>query len=541
MDSGDKRRYLVVGSVILEIVSPLLRKRLEDNYKSKGFGCLQDFTNSLPVKHILFHLRHKNSTCCVNKTNCVNQQSLPLNYSQWNLIYTAGSKKHNCHCKYTANPISLNDLDLTLLTLILLSCCNLSSNEGTLISHLREFKNNYLSHNTHGAISETEYNTLWTDLTTYVLKLDPSKQNDLVIIQNRPLDSSLCEKYVTCLLDVHVILEKIETKMDATAAEIWTKIGNSTAELLATMGINTVMLMAKIEEMLHHRICQRCKRNINDQDKPGGPIQPYKLGQSIFTLHHQTDLTSVLAHDWLFSLIGGFVPDIVMMDDGRLVIRLPHQNRILICNTDGSKLDCIHVQGQPLYVTAFNNSTVAVTLDWKECIEMYDINSKLKLKSIPVPEMRCVSDITTINNKLVVCGDNCLQIIDDQTGEVVQTIQTDRHPFRVHGSGDRIFYFDHPINNNKTMYWYSYTDERHHTLTLPSPPRGITTLQDESLYVGCKDESVQHVSADGKQYKTVTTKGMKELKCPWMPYNSKQRKLVILGDQMKIIKVFHEN
>ncbi|VDI39496.1 Hypothetical predicted protein, partial [Mytilus galloprovincialis] len=276
MDREDKRRYLVVGSVILEIVSPQLRKRLEDFYTSKGFGCLQDFINSLPVKHILFHLRHKNSKCCVDTANCVNQQSLPLNYSQWNRMYTAGSKKHNCHCKYTAKPISLNDLDLTLLSLILLKCCSLSLDEETLISDLREFKNNYLSHNTDGAITETEYNTLWTDLTTHVLQLDPSKHNNLVIIQNRPLDESLCQYYVTCLLDVHVILEKIDTKIDATSAEIQTTIGNGntevmktigtkTAELLATMGINNDVLMAKIEEVLQNMICQRCKRNINEQ------------------------------------------------------------------------------------------------------------------------------------------------------------------------------------------------------------------------------------------------------------------------------------
>ncbi|CAC5380604.1 unnamed protein product [Mytilus coruscus] len=541
MDREDKGRYLIVGSVILEIVSPLLRKRLEDGYKSKGFDCLQKFVNSLPVKHILFHLRHKNSTCCVDKTNCINQQSLPLNYSQWNRMYTAGSTKHNCHCKYTANPISLNDLDLTLLSLILLNCCSLSSDEGTLITDLREFKNNYLSHNTDGAISETEYSTLWTDLTTYVLQLDPSKQNDLVIIQNRPLDESLCQYYVTCLLDVHVILEKIDTKIDATSAEIRTTIGNSntevmetigtkTAELLATMGINNDALMAKIEKLLQNMICQRCKRNINDQDKQGA-LQPYKLGQSIFTLHHQTDLTSVVSGD------RRVFTDKVMMDDGRLVMCLPHQDRLLICNTDGSQVDSIPVQGYPWYVTAVNNFTVAVTLGLSKCIEMYDIHNKLQLKSIPVPGLWW-SGITTINNKLVVGGNYRLLIIDHQTEKVVQTIKTDCHPHRLHGSGDRIFYFDFPINNKK-MYWYSFTDDRHHTLTLPSPPMCMNTLQYGSLYVVCKDGSVKHVSSYGKKYKTVTKKELQKLKNTLMSYNSKQRKLVTLSYPMTI-KVFHE-
>ncbi|XP_063415539.1 uncharacterized protein LOC134697293 [Mytilus trossulus] len=537
MDREDKRRYLIVGAVILEIVSPLLRKKLEDYYTSKGLGCLQDFINSLPVKHILFHLRHKNSKCCVDTANCVNQQSLPLNYSQWNRMYTAGSTNHNCHCKYTAKPISLNDLDLTLLSLILLNCSSLSSNEGTLISDLREFKNNYLSHNTDGAITETEYNTLWTDLTSHVIKLDPSKQHDLVIIQNRPLDESLCQYYVTCLLDVHVILEKIDTKIDATSAEIQTTIGNGNTEVMETvgtktaelLGINNVVLMAEIEEVLQNVICQRCKRNINEQDIHGRALQPYKLGHSIFKLHHEIDLTSAVVDNWKG------VSDIVIMNDGRLVMCLPRQKRLLICNTDGSQVDSIQVQDAPFCVIAVNNSTVAVILKRSKCIEMYGINNKLKLKSISVPGLGLGHSITTISNKLVVGGYNTLLIIDHQAREVVQTIQTDCHPGSLHGSGDRIYYCD----KSYKLYWYSYTDDRHHTLALPSTPLKITTLQDGSLYVMCKDGLILHVSSDGKKYKTVTTKELTELNHNWISYILNQRNFVTLGDQMTI-KVFHE-
>ncbi|XP_052076879.1 uncharacterized protein LOC127714879 [Mytilus californianus] len=139
---------------------------------------------------------------------------------------------------------------------------------------------------------------------------------------------SLCEKYVTCLLDVHVILQEIDTKVDATSAEIRTAMDNSnaevtktigtkTADVLATMAINSAVLVAKIEEMSQNNICQRCKRSITEQDKEGGPSQPYTLGQSLFTLHHQIDLPSAVgAH------LSGGVIDIVMMDDGRLVMCL---------------------------------------------------------------------------------------------------------------------------------------------------------------------------------------------------------------------------
>ncbi|XP_071127761.1 uncharacterized protein [Mytilus edulis] len=513
LDTDDRRRYFIVGSVILEIVTPVFRQRLEKDYNSKGLGCLQDFINSKPVIHILFHLRHTNIKCCVDTTNCRNRRKLPLNYSQWDLLYTEnpGPPKHHCHCLYTTNNVTLDDLDITLASLILLNCCNLISNEETLIKELREFKNNYLSHNTKGAITEKEYQTLWDDLMTRVLQLDPSKQDDFIRIQNRPLDDSLCNKYFVCLLDIHKKLEEISDKL------------SSTADILTAMNINNgqsnVELFTILEEILQYVRWQSSKVKTDRQViKQKHQMQPYKLGQSIFTLHHQTDLTSVLGDN------RRDVSDIVMMDDGRLVMCLPDRNRLLICNTYGSQVDSIPVQGNPLYVTAVNNSTVAVTLYDRKCIQMYDINNKLKLKSISVPGMGRKSGITTINNKLVVGSSSSLQIIDHQTEEVVQSIRTDCYPGRLHGSGDRIFYSDY---NNNDLYWYSYTDDTHQTLTLPSPPMRMTTLQDGSLYVVCWNVSVQHVSADGKQYKPVKTWQSTAL-CKEIHYNLTQRELVTM-------------
>ncbi|CAC5394545.1 unnamed protein product [Mytilus coruscus] len=208
-----------------------------------------------------------------------------------------------------------------------------------------------------------------------------------------------------------------------------------------------------------------------------------------------------------------------MMDDGRLVICLPHQATLLIYYTDASQVNCIDAQGVPWCVTAVNNFTVAVTLFlvwwW--------------------------SDITTINSKLVVEDDDRLLIIDHQTGEVVQTIQTDCFPYRLHGSGDRILYCVEFCNYSNKLYWYSYTDDSHHNLSLPSPPWRMTTLRDGSLYAMCEDGSVQHVSSDGKQYKTVSTKGLKTLSLICSSYNSRQRKLVTISALSGKFNVFYEN
>ncbi|XP_052089738.1 uncharacterized protein LOC127726384 isoform X6 [Mytilus californianus] len=524
MDREDRKRYFIVGSVILEIVTPVFRQRLEKDYKSKGLGSLQDFINSKPVIHILFHLRHKNIQCCVDSANCVNHGPLPLNYSQWDLLYieTPTPGFHHCFCKYSAKAtITLDDLDITLTSLILMNCCNLSPNELSLISDLRQFKNNYLSHNTKGAITQAEYTTLFGDLTTYVLQLDPSKQDDFIRIQNRSLDDSLCNKYVVFLLEIHQKLEEIDTRIQnigATTADIH----STSTEILSTMNINNAELKAKLEEVLQQLIKNQTNKQVDQ------PNKPYILGQSIFILHHEINLTLVV--DGLV----GFVSDMMMMDDGRLVMCLPLEHRLLICNTDGSQVDSVDVQGIPYSVTAVNNSTVAVTLLGSECIEMYDINNKLKLKSISV--LCWWRDITTINNKLVVGGYNRLLIIDHQTGKMVQTIQTECRPHRLHGSGEKIFYCD--TYNNK-LYWYSYTDDSHNTLTLPSPPESMTTLQDGSLYVMCDDRPVKHVSSDGTKYKTVKTKGLKSILFSGsLYYNCKQRKLVTCYS-VPYINIFH--
>ncbi|XP_052089743.1 uncharacterized protein LOC127726385 isoform X2 [Mytilus californianus] len=357
---------------------------------------------------------------------------------------------------------------------------------------------------------------------TYVLQLDPSKQDDFIRIQNRPLDDSLCNKYFVCLLDIHKKLEEISDKLES-----------STDEILTAMNINNdqlkVELITKLEEILQYVRCQSSKEKTDRHGiKQQHLIQPYKLGQSIFTFHHQTNLSLVVESGIL---------DAVMMDDGRLVICLPIQCRLLIYNTDGSQLDSLPIQGRPWYVTAVSNSTVAVTLYDSKCIEMYDINNKLKLQTILIPGMlQYKSDITTLNKKLIVRVDNRLQVINHQTGEVIQTIKTECHPWRLHGSGDRIFYCDNYYNNNK-LYWYSYTDDRHHTLTLPSPPRSMTTLLDGSLYAMCCDESVQHVSTDGKHYKPVKTL-QSTLMCNGIHYNLTQRKLLTV--QNKHVTVYNE-
>ncbi|CAG2221385.1 unnamed protein product [Mytilus edulis] len=73
-----------------------------------------------------------------------------------NLLYTEnpGPGKHHCHCKYTAKPVQLDDLDITLIGLILVNCFTLRPAEEQAVRSLRQYKNDYLSHNTNCGIPE---------------------------------------------------------------------------------------------------------------------------------------------------------------------------------------------------------------------------------------------------------------------------------------------------------------------------------------------------------------------------------------------------
>ncbi|CAG2198958.1 unnamed protein product [Mytilus edulis] len=546
MDIEDRRRYFVVGSVILEIVQPLFRARLEKDYSNKGLRSFQAFLCTLPVLHILFHLRHRNAYCCKDNMNCRNNSKLPLIYCQWDMLYTEnpGQPGHNCHCKFIANPVQLNDLDITLASLILLNCCHLGTSEENAIRKLRRYKNDYLSHNTEGKIDETEYKSLWTDLTNFVLHLDPNKQDDLIRIEKDHFDEGLCNRYSIDLLNIHKKLNEMGTQIQGISSgmQMISPQIQGISSRVQVMGPHIQGITSDIQELLSYQrneaTCQYCKKTLIEQGMDERKINSYKLGQDIFYQHGEIDLKFLLNENYI-----GMIKDVVIMDDGRLVMCLYYQSRLLICNTDGSEEAAIPVKGMPCSITAVNNFTVAVTVfqtSINQRIEIFDIYNKHKLKSIPVPGLVCYCGITMINNKIVVGGDRGLLIVDYLTGEILQNIETQCGPWGIHSSSDKIFFSDY-MGNTNNLHWYSFTDDNIHTLTLPSVPLSMTTLRDGSLYVLCKDGSVQHVSSNRKQFKTLKTNQSQGISdCHNIRYNSKQELMVTLNALTGIVKILHE-
>lgn len=266
-------------------------------------------------------------------------------------------------------------------------------------------------------------------------------------------------------------------------------------------------------------------------------MNPYKLGQDIFYLHYLINVNSILNEP-----IIGVVSDIVMMDNGRLVMCLMRRKLLLVCNTDKTQVVKIPVEFQPFCLTPVNISVVAVYVYQfrNSYIEMYDINNKCKLLSIPVSIMDNVLGLKIIHDKLVVCLDKGLLIVDYQTDEIeVQNVETHCEPWGVETFGDRIFYIE--FLQSEFLYWYCLTDDKIHKLRLPAIPWSITALSDGSLYVMCMDDSVQHVSSNGIHFKTLKTNQSSDFSdCYYIRYNSRQKKIIALNTETGNVKIFHE-
>ncbi|XP_052100526.1 uncharacterized protein LOC127734606 isoform X1 [Mytilus californianus] len=583
MDREDRRRFFVIGSVFLEVVTPVFRRQLENNYRKAGFSCLQDFLNNQPVVHTLFHLNHRYTWyCCVDSPNCIARQQLPLYNYQWKLLYTEnpGPGNHHCHCKYTAKPVHLDELDITLMGLILVNCFTLGPAEEQAVRSLRQYKNDYLSHNTNCGITEPKYNSLWPDLTYHVLQLDPTRQSDLEDMKNRPLDEQLCKQYYIHLLDANKRFEEIGDslqEMNTSVQGISTSVhgintslqgigwnlhglersvqgGNTTLQGLerSVQGGNTTLqemnssiqtintavqgipvMNDAIQKLVYYAekgVTGTCiRQNPNIQSKRQ-ERKSYKLGQDIFYQHLQFTVQHV--HCTKRFCIGNKA---VKTDAGQVAYIHWDNLSIDIYNTDGSHVDTIPLQGQPWDITVVNNSTVAVTLPACNSIDIWNIHNKQKVKSIQL-SIPCCFGITTTNSKLVVGCWGILLIIDPQTEKVEKTIDTGYYlPNRLCGSDDGIFYTE----GNYYLYHYSHSNNKISKVKLPSQPCDMTILQDGSVYVLCEDRSVQHVSSDGKKYTQVTTKGLTSLEYPSkISYNPVQRKLVISA--LNSITVFQQ-
>lgn len=194
--------------LLTEVVAEVLRCRLKQSFLPSKVQTLQSFLKNDDVLHTLFHLFFQ-SQCC---SNCVWPHSEKGLYKrQWNVIYDADRKlccKPNlkdsnkiCLCCVTPKDVDTKDLDLSLLSLILINCCKLGPNEVEAVKQLRQMKNDYASHNTNNCLTNTDFNRLWSQAKRYIIILNNtnlylSMQENIL---HRPMDEALMQNYfVTC-------------------------------------------------------------------------------------------------------------------------------------------------------------------------------------------------------------------------------------------------------------------------------------------------------------------------------------------------------
>ena len=148
---------------------------------------------------------------------------------------------------FTAIRVPTANLDMTLASLILMNCCNLAQPIENAIRSLRQYRNDYLGHNTDFGIPETEYNVLWQDMTTFILQLDVSKKDDVIRMEKRPLDVALCTKYCTIILDNRISADEIKAKMDKYHSEATAIMEEHHSEVTAIMEKHNSEVTAKID------------------------------------------------------------------------------------------------------------------------------------------------------------------------------------------------------------------------------------------------------------------------------------------------------
>lgn len=186
-----RRRFFVILCALHEVAAPLFRQHIEKHFRSMGLLTFRDFLNS--QKHSIFHMKYRKQ-CCKDKKNCPKNPKTFLQEFQFLQLYTLkGGACSPCHCKLSANNISLDDIDMSL-SCLLLNICSLAPNDKQAFNTLRKCRNTF-SHNVECQLSEQDYKKSWSDLESNIAIIDNSKKDELSIIQSRPLDDSLCKKY----------------------------------------------------------------------------------------------------------------------------------------------------------------------------------------------------------------------------------------------------------------------------------------------------------------------------------------------------------
>lgn len=201
---SEKDNFFRFICLITEVVAEVFRCRLKQSYKNSHVKSLPSFLKDTGVLHTIFHLFFPRQLCCWK--GCRTQSS-NVSIKQWNILYDSDPSRccnqnqkdpsKICLCCVSPKNVDESDLDLSLLSLILINCCNLMPNEAEAVHRLRDMKNVFFSHNRNCSLSQLDFESLLENTKIYTQHLDSTNiylKNHLNVL-NRPLDESLMQKY----------------------------------------------------------------------------------------------------------------------------------------------------------------------------------------------------------------------------------------------------------------------------------------------------------------------------------------------------------
>lgn len=223
-----------------------------------------------------------------------------------------------------------------------------------------------------------------------------------------------------------------------------------------------------------------------------------------------------------FDLEKNLISDGLLTDEGLIVLASWKQSSIIFFNIDEAWVDIIQVEHSPCDITAMDNTAVAITLPEAMRIDIYEITSKRKLRSIHLFE--CCFKITSIKNKLIVaCNENKLLIVDE-IRDVILTIDTQVSPDdSLHSSDDRIFHSNFESNS---LTCYKDDGIKIYNIFLGAKPQGITYILDGRLLILMRDGTLRLSESDGNSYRNLEYKDI--FRDPRIiSYNHKLRQLFI--------------
>lgn len=212
-----------------------------------------------------------------------------------------------------------------------------------------------------------------------------------------------------------------------------------------------------------------------------------------------------------------------MTEDGLIVVALCEQSSILYFHIDYAWVQIIKVEYSPWDITAMDNTAIAITLPEAKRIDIYEITSNIKLRSIDLDH--CCFKLTSIKSKLVVaCEENNLLIVDlirDEIFTIETLVSADDS---LHSSDDRIFHLNYQ-SNSLTCYWDDGI--KIYNIFLGAKPQGITSIFDERLLILMKDGTLRLSESDGNMYRNLVYEDDRLHNPRIISYNHKLRQLFI--------------